>query len=304
MIVYHKNNEIDREQWDNCIRNTPGARPYAYSWYLDIMAPGWQALVDDDYDSVFPVPGFRRFGIQYIATPVFLQQLGAFSPDNHTSKAVTEFLDYMPDFYKLIDLCIGQKIEGDHINGCKISEKGNFELDLSKSYEIISGNFTEHCRRNLHSSSRSCPELVSAVTPDEIINLFIENKGKEIRGIKDRDYQRLKNLINFCQINKKGRIIGVRGARKKLIFGIFLVEIPGRKTILFVANTPKSREKRIGYYVVNELIKNNSPTKIILDFAGSSIPSVASFYESFGCIKVPFYRLYRNRLFWPVRMLK
>ena len=81
MIVYHKNNEIDREQWDNCIRILPGAKPYAYSWYLDIMAPGWQALVDDDYDSVFPVPGFSRFGIQYIATPVFLQQLGAFSPD-------------------------------------------------------------------------------------------------------------------------------------------------------------------------------------------------------------------------------
>jgi len=37
MIVYHKNNEIDREQWDNCIRNSPGVSPYAYSWYLDIM---------------------------------------------------------------------------------------------------------------------------------------------------------------------------------------------------------------------------------------------------------------------------
>ena len=86
MIVYHKNNEIDREQWDNCIKNSPGAKPYAYSWYLDIMAPGWEALVDDDYDSVFPVPGFSQFGIQYIATPVFLQQLGAFSPDKPASE--------------------------------------------------------------------------------------------------------------------------------------------------------------------------------------------------------------------------
>jgi hypothetical protein len=265
------------------------------------MAPGWQALVDDDYDSVFPVPGFSRFGIQYIATPVFLQQLGAFSPDNHSSKAVTEFLNYMPDFYKFVDLCIGQKVD---ISGYKVSEKVNFELDLSKPYETISGNFSDHCRRNIHTSSRNSPDLVSEITPDEIINLFIENKGKEIDGIKDRDYHRLKSLINFCKINKKGRIIGVKGARKKLIFGLFLVEIRGRKTILFVANTPQSRDKRIGYYVVNELIKDNSSTKTILDFAGSSIPSVASFYESFGCSRVPFYRLYRNSLFWPVRMFK
>ena len=301
MIVYHKNNEIDREQWDNCIRNSPGVSPYAYSWFLDLMAPGWQALVDDDYDSVFPIPGFNRFGIQYIATPVFLQQLGAFSPDKPSSEAFGEFLDYMPDFFKLIDLCVGQKIKND---GYKVTEKTNFILDLSKPYETISDNFSNHCKRNIESSIKKKPELVSDITPDEIINLFLQNKGKEIRGIKIRDYQRLKNLMNFCIKNKKGRILGVRATRKKLIFGIFLVEIHGSKTMLLVVNTPQSRERRIGYFVVNELIRNYSCTRTILDFAGSSIPSVASFMESFGCVKVPFYRIYRNKLFWPVRMFK
>jgi hypothetical protein len=298
MIVYLKHNEIDREQWDNCIKNTPGAKPYAYSWYLDIMAPGWQALVDDDYDSVFPIPGFSRFGIQYISTPAFLQQLGAFSPDKPVSTAIGEFLDYMPDFFKLIDLCIGQKIS---IAGYKVSEKVNYELDLSKPYETIFNNFSDHCRKNIEISARKCPELVSSIKPDEIINLFIQNNRKEINGIKIHDFQRLKNLMNFCIINKKGKLIGVRGARKKLIFGLFLVEIRGNKTILFVVNTPLSRERRIDYFVVNELIKNYSSTRTILDFAGSSIPSVASFIESFGSEKWPYYRLYRNRLFWPFR---
>jgi hypothetical protein len=301
MIIYHKNNEIDREQWDNCIKNTPGAKPYAYSWYLDIMAPGWNALVDDDYDSVFPVPGFSRFGIQYVATPVFLQQLGAFSPDKPATLAINEFLDYMPDFYKFIDLCIGQNIG---TKGFKVTQKTNLELDLSKPYETLINNFSDHCRRNIEASAKKSPSLISEIKPDELIDLFIQNKGKDIKGIKARDYLRLKTLMNFCLINKKGRMIGVRGARKKLIFGIFLVEIHGNKTILFVVNTPQSREKRIGYFVVNELIKNHSSSRTVLDFAGSSIPSVASFIESFGCVKLPFYRLYRNRLIWPLRMFK
>ena len=291
MIIYHKNNEIDREQWDNCIKNTPGAKPYAYSWYLDIMAPGWNALVDDDYDSVFPVPGFSRFGIQYVATPVFLQQLGAFSPDKPATLAINEFLDYMPDFYKFIDLCIGQNIG---TKGFKVTQKTNLELDLSKPYETLINNFSDHCRRNIEASAKKSPSLISEIKPDELIDLFIQNKGKDIKGIKARDYLRLKTLMNFCLINKKGRMIGVRGARKKLIFGIFLVEIHGNKTILFVVNTPQSREKRIGYFVVNELIKNHSSSRTVLDFAGSSIPSVASFIESFGCVKLPFYRLYLN----------
>jgi hypothetical protein len=301
MIVYHKNNEIDSEQWDNCIKNSPGVKPYAYSWYLDIMAPGWEALVDDDYDSVFPVPGSSRFGIQYVATPVFLQQLGAFSPDKPVSKAIVEFLDYMPDNYRLIDLCVSQEI---HIEGFKLTEKVNFELDLSKSYEKIWENFSPHCKRNIEASAKKKPELVSDISPDEIIDLFIRNKGKEINGIKIRDYQRLKNLMNFCLKNKKGKIIGVRASKKKLIFGVFLVETIGNKTMLFVVNTPQSRERRIGYFVVNELIKNHSSTRTTLDFAGSSIPSVASFMESFGSVNVPYYRIYRNRLFWPVRMMK
>ena len=301
MIEYLKNHEIDREQWDNCIKASATSKPYAFSWYLDIMSPGWEALVDDDYDSVFPIPGFRKYGIQYIATPIFLQQLGAFSPDNPADKVIYEFIDYMPEFYKLVDLCVGQKVE---YKGYKIIERANYELDLSRPYEKIFENFSVHCRRNIEASCKKKPELVSDITPDEIIDLFISNRGQEIRGIKPRDYQRLKNLMDYCLKNKKGRLIGVRAARRRLIYGVFLVETPGNKTLLFVVNTEESRTKRIGYFMVNELIRNHSSSKTILDFAGSSIPSVAAFMESFGSVNNPFYRIYHNRLPWPVSLLK
>jgi hypothetical protein len=42
----------------------------------------------------------------------------------------------------------------------------------------------------------------------------------------------------------------------------------------------------------------------VLDFAGSSVPDVASFMESWGASLIPYYRIYRNRLLWPVKMLK
>jgi hypothetical protein len=301
MIVYLKNNEIDREQWDNCIRNTGCVKPYPYSWYLDIMAPGWEALIDDDYDSVFPVPSAEKLGIKYIATPVFLQQLGAFSPDEPSGKAINEFLHYLPDFYKFIDLNITQKVNADDF---RITERANYELDLSKPYDVLRRNFSAHCKRNIDSAEKKGTELTSDITPDELIDLFILNKGKEIKGIKARDYLRLKNLMNFCIINKKGKIIGARSGRKKLIHGIFIVETRGSKTMLFVVNTPQSREKRIGYLAINELIKSGASSRCILDFAGSSLPDVASFIESWGAEKMPYYRIYRNRLLWPVKMLK
>lgn len=301
MIVYLTNNEIDREQWDTCISNSHTIKPYGYSWFLDCMSPGWQALADDDYDSVFPLPGFSRFGIRYLATPVFIQQLGAFSPDKPSPDMLNEFLEYLPSFYRLVDLCVGQKVE---YEGFRITEKVNFELDLSKPYEKLRENFSTHCKRNIDSASKKKPHLSEDVTPGQLIDLFIQNKGKEIKGIKSRDYKRLSALMNYCLENKKGRIIAVKSGIKNIIYGSFIVETKGNKTMLFVVNTQKSREKRIGYYVVNEIIREFSSTHTTLDFAGSSIPSIASFMESFGSVKIPFYRICQNRLFWPARLLK
>ncbi len=301
MIVWLRHNEIDREQWDNCIRDSPGTKPYGYSWYLDIMCPGWEALVDDEYDSVFPLPCFRKYGLQYIATPIFLQQLGAYSPDKQLQQSTNEFVEYIPDFYRLIDLCVGQRMDNDEF---RITLKSNYELDLSKSYSKLWDNFTQHCRRNIEKSAKKRPEITQNIRPDEMISLFIENRGRDIKGIKQRDYQRLNELMNFCIKNNRGRLLGIRSGKNKLLYGIFLVEVPGNKTMLFVVNTPQSREKRLGYYVVNELIMESASSGTILDFAGSSIPSIAAFMESFGSRNVPYYRIYRNRLPWPVRMFK
>ena len=301
MIIYLRNNEIDRGEWDKCILNSPRVKPYAFSWYLDIMAPGWQALIDDDYDSVFPLPGFSRFGIKYVATPVFLQQLGAYSPDKNPVDSLNEFIEYMPDFYRLIDLCVGYNITDE---GYKVKVMANYELDLTRPYVKLFEKFSQHCRRNIETSAKRKPELSDNINPEELINLFITNRGRDIKGIKPRDYSRLNNLMQFCMMNKKGRIMGARDERGKVIFGIFLVEVTGCKTMLFVVNSSESREKRTGYYVINELIKEYSSTRNILDFAGSSIPSVAAFMESFGSRNVPFFRIYRNTLPWPIRFLK
>ena len=301
MIEYLKNDEINKDEWDACVAASHNGKPYGYSWFLDCMAPGWQALVDDDYDAVFPLPGFKRFGINYVATPIFLQQLGAFSPDKPSPDMMNEFLEYLPGIYRLVDLCVGQKV---HHESFSVTEKVNFELDLSKPYEKIHDGFTGHCRRNIESSARKKPNLTRSVTPEELAELFMANKGKEIKGIKKRDYQRIISLMKYCLASGKGKIIGARSGRKELVYATFLVTIKGNITMLMVVNTPYSRERRIGYYVVNEIIKEYASTHTRLDFAGSSIPSVAAFMESFGSIRIPFYRIYRNRLFWPVKILK
>lgn len=301
MIVYLKNLEIDREHWDSCIKGSNYLKPFAYSWYLDIMSPGWEALIDDDYDSVFPLPVINRFGYKKIVTPPFLQQLGAFSPDKNDSDVIREFIDFLPYFFRYIDLNVKQKVD---YEGFKLTELSGYSLDLSYPYEKIFEDFSRQCKKQIELFDRKSIELVTDISPDEILDLYISNKPDEDVKIRLLYYHRIKSLMNFCLKNKKGRILGVRTARRRLISAMFIIEVPGYKTIQLIADSHEGSTKHTGFFIVNELIRNASFSRLTIDFAEPSIISIPSYAKAFGCMYTPHYRIYRNRIFWPIRFLR
>jgi len=301
MIAYLTNREIDRNRWDTCLAEVPGIKAYAWSWYLDIMAPGWDALVDDDYCSLFPLPRSKKIGFNYLATPVFLQQLGLFTPDGDRQKIATEFISFMPEFYRLVDLNIAQQVRPP---GYTLTPKYNFELRLNDPYETMWFNYMSDCRRNINIARRYPQEIVEDVRPHEVISLFRNNIGKRAGVIRDVSYRRLHSLMDRCMQTGKGSIMGVRSPKGKLLWGIFVIDTPGRKTLLFTAGSRKSRELRTAYLVIDHIIKTNSATGTVIDFAGSSVPSIAIFMKSFGGDQTTYWRLYRNNLPWPVRLFR
>jgi hypothetical protein len=111
-------------------------------------------------------------------------------------------------------------------------------------------------------------------------------------------------MMHYCISNGKGCITGVRATRKRLVYGIFQIKIPGSITLLLEGKTAGSIEKHIGHFVINEIIKEAASTATRLDFAGMSYKSANPMGESFGAVNVPYYRIYRNRLFWPARVMK
>jgi len=301
MIAYLTNGEIDRSRWDACLAEVPGIKPYAWSWYLDIMAPGWDALVDDDYCSLFPLPRSKKFGFNYLATPVFLQQLGLFTPDGDRQKIASEFISFMPEFYRLIDLNIAQEVKPP---GYTVTPRYNFELRLDDPYEIMWFNYTSDCRRNINIARRYPQEIVEDVRPHEVISLFRNNIGKRAGVIRDVSYRRLQSLMDQCAQTGTGRILGVRSPKGKLLWGMFVIDTPGRKTLLFTAGSRKSRELRTAYLVIDHIIKTSAATGAVIDFAGSSVPSIAIFMKSFGGDQTTYWRLYRNTLPWPARLFR
>ena len=103
-IRFIRNVEIDRSKWDQCISGSPFGIVYAWSWYLDRICTHWDALIWGDYLYVMPLVNNRKFGIRYIYQPFFTQQLGVFSKLNIEPEITDQFLDAIPDQFRLTDM--------------------------------------------------------------------------------------------------------------------------------------------------------------------------------------------------------
>ena len=101
MIKVLKHNKIDKTRWDDCINKSFNGNVYALSWYLDIIHPEWDALVENNYERVMPLTSSRKFGLSYMFQPFFAQQLGVFSTSQLSQEDVERFINAIPKQYLL-----------------------------------------------------------------------------------------------------------------------------------------------------------------------------------------------------------
>ena len=106
MIQYLQHNQIDKAKWDATMAKCGNI--YAYSWYLDVVHPNWEALVEDDYQSVMPLTGGKKFGVNYLFQPYFVQQLGVFSKAPMTPEKTEEFLNAIPKKYRFAEIRLNE----------------------------------------------------------------------------------------------------------------------------------------------------------------------------------------------------
>lgn len=301
MIRYVKSNKIDHEKWDKCINKSFNGNIYVLSWYLNFVHPNWDALIEDDYLRVMPLPLKSKYGIKYSMQPFFVQQLGVFSKSKLNAEKVQEFINAIPAQIKFIDLNfnIHNKIEG---FDKQIIVNDNYMLDLVTDYDSISKKYSVNTRRNIKKASKNELHLLKNVKPSEIITLFKQNKGQEIETFTDADYKTLERLM-YNSIHKgMGLLLGVYCSRNELCAAAFFVRFKQHLVFLFSGSNKVAKENRAMFYLIDEVIKQNSPSMLTLDFEGSNDPNLARFYKGFGAEKVNYSRLRYIKAGFPINI--
>ena len=274
MIKFLQHSEIDKIKWNQSLEATLTPRIYAYSWYLDIVSPNWRALIEDDYKSIFPVPIQKKLEIFYISQPLFTQQLGLFSSENSTN--VDVFLSAIPKKIWMRSLQIHNRLDN-------VKIKDNFELDISADIEKIRKKYSQNVKRNLKKAQKKNLEIKEC-SNDLLIQLFKQNKGKEVKELDKKAYFILSELLYKIQKKEKGKCFGVY-KKEQLISAAFFSNCLGRSIYLFSASNSSAKEIGANHFLIDNYIAKYKKDSLILDFEGSMIPTLARFYASFGAEK-------------------
>jgi hypothetical protein len=310
MINYFENSDIDNAKWDKCILNSRNGMIYAFSWYLDIVCPGWDALIEGDYKFVMPLPNKKKYGIKYLFPPSFAQQLGIFSYEEVTEEKVALFLSSIPKEFKYIELNLNEQ-NPYHALPMTLFAKEDFMskpcptflLDLSPDYATIASHYSTQTVRNLKKAGTFKYTIASYLKPKNVIRLFRHNKGKEF-GYSKAYYDTLETLMEEILKRKMGKSIGTYTTGMKLCAGAFFVESKGRIIFLFSGADSTAYQTHAMTLLINSVIEENSGRNLIFDFEGSSYPNLAHFYKGFGSKEAFYNHIRRNNLAEPLKTIK
>ncbi len=299
-IQYFKHCDIDFLKWDECISRSLNGIIYAYSWYLNIVAGEWDALIGDDYNSVFPLVKNKKYGISYIFQPIFTQQLGVFSPGKVDQQILKLFIESIPKKYLYQEINFNSYNNLEYPKG-KVKDRITYQLDLVQPYSVLSLNYSENTRRNISKSIALGVYVKKGLPIDNFIDFTRNNL---VVALKDNQFDKLLKIIHQSTDKGVGEVYAAYTGQNELSAVAFFVRSNGKVIYLSAVSSEVGKTNRAMFALVDRFINDCSESLLILDFEGSNFESIARFYAGFGASRCIYQQLKINNLPWFLKPLK
>lgn len=294
-VRYLKRRDIDAEKWNRCIEASPNGLIYAYSLYLDAMCDNWDALVMGDYETVMPLPWRKKWGIRYVYTPPFIQQLGIIG--NAQPAQEEDFLKALYKQFRYGSYCFN------FLNSKRGTEKTNFILDLSKGYAAISKGYAKNLERNLKKATPESLEYRKGDSISTAVWAYYTQYHIRFPHLTASDFKRFESLCKMLHWDNEVLVREVVSGAQLLAIALLLKK-KNRLYLIMPTTLEAGRKTSANHFLLDQLIQEFAGQDLILDFEGSDLPGVYHFYKNFGAVNQPYYLHHWNHLPIPLRWIK
>lgn len=298
-IRYLSRQEIDEHEWNACLQRSPNGLVYAQTKFLDILCPGWGALVLGNYQAIMPLPQRKKWGIAYLFQPFQLPVLGVFGDVAATSNT-DAFLQAIPAQFRLWDMSLNTANHTHQYAPYAIARQ-NFILPLHADHALLEQQYSTQLKRSLKRAARAKMVVHDQLPFQAVLALAKENYPVFTKA-EPADFE---SIATICQqMHQQVSAYGVFDQSQVLLASAIFLHYRNRAYYWMVGNDSRGRQHGASALLLDSFIRRHAGTGIVLDFEGSEVPGVAAFYRSFGAINEPYTTIYYNKLPYPFHLLK
>ncbi|MBU1820623.1 MAG: GNAT family N-acetyltransferase [Bacteroidetes bacterium] len=313
-LVLLTRQQINDTYWNTLIDESPHPVVYAYSWYLDIVSPHWQALVvasKTGYEQVMPLPVKYKWGFRVIQQPFFCQYLGIYARDEVSKPIVEAFLGQLNRHFRYISTYAfhpeNSAALAAYLTGqSEITYQRQYTqwLLLGKTIEEIREGYSNDRKNNLRKAGSYAWEVISSEDVEPLIGLFCQNHQQQIPGgVAGSAYDLLRRLSKVLASKKVLRVYYAQ-LNEELRAGIMLLEHKGTGIYIFNAADTLGRKGNARTWLLHRYFAEKGSSLRYFDFETPPMATIAQFYASFGPQERIFYAIQKNKLPFPLRQLQ
>ena len=288
-ITFIEKSNIDTSRYDNCVNNALFECFYAQRYVLDALSSNWGICVYGDYEVVLPVAIGKKFIFKYIYQPVFTQYSAFLSQTTIADNVKDGMIDYLKRKFLHIHLGLGNARPGSY------TSRDTFLLYLGKNSQELNAGFSKQCRKNIKNCISNNVEIHDSGNCDIHLNLSFELYArKNVKDVTRAKLYQLSVMLKEAMNTNKAELYIAFSNEIPIASAIF-VRLK-KKYIIYSATSETGRRNNAMYGIIHMFISRHTGEDAFLDFAGSSIDTIAYRNRNFGAEKTSYQHLCYSKL--------
>ena len=126
---------------------------------------------------------------------------------------------------------------------------------------------------------------------ENFVDFYIANTAVRDANFKSRHIELLRRLVHQFIIHDCGKLYLAKTANGQICAGVIVVETQNRIIHLLPSADEHARQNGAMQFLLDAVLSHYSGSDKIYDFEGSSVDSIARFYEGFGAVNEAFFVL-------------
>ena len=318
--ILKQHNEVDRKQWIEFLLLSPQGAVYAHPAYMDVVAPGWQAIEvwqDHTLVAIMPLLVKSKAGMTYALQPAFCQYWGIFfGPDKDSGnykhfstrkKIVKAALEAIPSSIRWFLNGFAPEFDYPHPfhwAGYALKTRYTYRLNLGIGAAALEKAYDGDTRYDIRKAASNGLDVKTCDDGAELLRLIEANHTSGKFLLKPDEITKLKALIPVLFKEKLGFLLEVHNAQGQVIASGLFGNFAGKTAYLMSAQSPEGTSQGAMTLLLDFAIKKSATSSRVFDFEGSMIEGIEGFFRGFGGAPVPYLTIEKNQLPLLVRWIR